>query len=155
MSTSIKSNEELKLIKTSKFSCVFFHAEGCIHCENAKPIVAELDSKLPDVDFFLIQADGFPEAFEFYTQYAELQPVLDTVMNGDKPMLDHNGNVVTVPRIDDSGNPVMEPLIAIPQFYLMANSEIDEDNPYGFIGKVSGFAPEKLEAVLLKFKELY
>ena len=137
MTTKIKRIKQLELIKQAKFSCVFFHMDGCVHCDNAKPIVQQLSKRLPDVKFFTIKADAFPEALNFYTQYAEFTQSLQTIMDDGKPALDPNGNVITVPRFDDKGLPVMEPVISIPQFYLMAQSEIDEDNEYGLVGKVN------------------
>lgn len=150
----IKSKEDLELLKQSEFACVFFHVDGCIHCDNAKPIVEELAQKLTNVDFFTLNANEFTDCMEFYSRYAPQQQVQETVMDGDKPLLDGQGNVLTTPKFNADGTPLMEPVIAIPVFYVLSNHELEDDD-YGFIGKIDGNQPDKLEGVLSSFVKRY
>lgn len=153
MAKSIKSKEDLELLKQSEFACVFFHVNGCVHCDNAKPIVEELDEKLSNVDFFTLNAQEFPDCMEFYSRYADKQQSRKTVMDGDEPLIDADGNVVTELMYDEAGKPVLEPIISIPVFYVLSNHEVEGE--YGYIGKIDGFQPEKLEGVLKSFVKRY
>ena len=149
----LKKTEDLQKIKKSDFSCLFFYAEGCPHCEDAKPIYEKLSKQMKDVDFFKLNAGTFPDVMDFYQQYAEFEQERETVMHDDQPLI-VDGNVITKPVFNDDGTPKMTPVVSIPIFYIFAKSEIDEeDDEYGFVGKINGNMPEKLESVLKMFKE--
>jgi thiol-disulfide isomerase/thioredoxin len=153
MITKLMKDDDFNKIKSNSFTCLFIKANGCHHCEDAAPIVEELSNKIPEVTFYSATLGDFPEIIPFYEQFAEQEQTYEFV-------IDDKGNPVTNSQgqnqvrffFNDDGSPRMRAKIAFPTFLMFHESERDEDdNEYGFLGRIDGNMPEKLEGVLTSY----
>lgn len=151
----ITSNEQLESIKDEDFTCLFIKSKGCQHCETATPFIEELSQKQIDISFKALEFSSFSETLDFYSKFAEYEQKTEVVRDKDgNPVTDENGNILIRNFFNEDGSPMMTPKIIIPTFLLFHKSCRDEDDEYGFVGRISGHTPEKLEGVLSQFQRM-
>lgn len=151
----ITNNEQLELLKQGEFVCLFIKANGCHHCAEAAPIVDDLSIKNPDIQFYKAEFNSFPELTQFYENYAEEEHKYEIERDEQgNPILSPEGQVKVKFYFTETGEPLMVKKVSIPTFLMFHEAERTDEDLYGFLGRINGNLPEKLEAVLTRFKQL-
>lgn len=55
-----RSEDVKKLMKSSKPVVIFFFLEGCPHCTTMDPIMSELESETPEIQFVKVESAAVP-----------------------------------------------------------------------------------------------
>lgn len=128
----------LDQILKSEFTVLFFYAEGCHHCELAKPVFHSLSELYPKIQFL---KSNFSTVKKHYEQHAE--DVEDLVYETS-----NDGTVTAIKQVNEDGTPKMVKKYSFPSFYVYHSKAADEFNPYGFIGGFDGNNPEESQAII-------
>lgn len=135
-------------LREDSFSIVLFYADGCHHCQQVKPIITDLESKLQNTKFYMIDISSEDGHMELYNKYAKLEQ--------EKEYKEINGETQVRFVFNEDGTPSMVRGISIPDILLFSSKEVDEDdNENGFVGKVSGNLPDKITGVLKQYHSIY
>lgn len=149
------TSKDLPLLKEKEFSVLFFHAKGCQHCENAKPVFQKFSEAYPNILFLSIE---FQDAREYYEKFAEEIPlvVYEPLLENDQPILDEKGNQITkaVAQFNEDGTPKLVKKYAFPTFYVHHTEAAKPDNEFGFIGGFDGLNVAEAQAVLNQLNEI-
>jgi thiol-disulfide isomerase/thioredoxin len=148
----LENIEDCNTFKDDNFSVLMIWAEGCGVCQEAKPQFEALESKF-DYKFYKMKMSE--EAYKFYEQYEEKEPVRKPAVDEDgDPILDARGTQMTQIVRDDKGEIVKRAPISVPKYYVFHGEEATEDNEYGLLGKIDGHNLAQLEAILDQISQL-
>lgn len=139
--------DQIDEIKHNSKSVVLIYAEGCAACESTKPYFESIEQKYDQFYFYKLQ---FSEAIlPFYSTYIPKEAVETQAKydNGD-PILMVDNKPLMIAKIDQFGQQVFESPIIFPNFFFFTNTEINENNEYGFVGSIPGFNKESVEYIL-------
>ena len=136
---SIKGNE--------KTTVMLIWNENCGICLEVKPKFEDMSKKF-DMEFLTLQLNN-EKVFNFYSNFVEKEQVKSPSFDEDgDAILDARGNQIERFHLDEDGNIIEKAPISVPKFFVFNQAGIDEDNEYGFLGKVDGFNVEMLESIL-------
>ena len=136
---SIKENE--------KTTVMLIWNENCGICLEVKPKFEDMSKKF-DMEFLTLQLNN-EKVFNFYSNFVEKEQVKSPSFDEDgDAILDARGNQIERFHLDEDGNIIEKAPISVPKFFVFNQAGVDEDNEYGFLGKVDGFNVEMLESIL-------
>ncbi len=148
--------DQLSLLKEKEFSVLFFHANGCHHCEAAKPVFENFSIEYPSIQFLSLE---FSDGKSYYEKYAEdIQAIVyEPLTHEDGSIqLDEKGNQLTkaVAQFNEDGTPKMVKKYSFPSFYVHHTKAATYENEFGFIGGFDGLNPLEAKAILDELNQI-
>jgi len=137
--SSIKENEKTTVM-------LIWH-EHCGICQEVKPKFEQM-SKSFDMEFLTLQLNN-EKVYDFYSEFTEKEKVKSPSFDEDgDAILDAQGNQIERFHLDENGEIIEKAPIQVPKFFVFNQAGADEDNEFGFLGKVDGYNVEMLESIL-------
>lgn len=141
-------------LKNDQLSTLMIWVDGCPACEKAKESYKEIQDKFEDYKFYEMEMKE-NDVYEFYSNFVEKEPSIEEVKDEDGDVIyDARGNALTRKARDENGEVIMKAPIQVPRFFVFHGSSAEEENEYGFLGKVDGHNAEMLEHILTNIKEM-
>jgi hypothetical protein len=135
-----------KCLKQGRVSVLFVYMPGCRACEMAKAPFEQFSRTYKNIKYF--KAD-INKIMELYIKFADKTEAYVPVVNENgETAKDESGNVITKLLLDEAGNPVMQPKIIAPMFFIFVKEEQSPENEYGWVGGIDGADVASLENVL-------
>lgn len=143
---------QLETLKQHSKSVVLIWAEGCHACAAAKPAYEALAPKFKQFAFHEMQFS--PDILPFYNQYIPKAPAMEQATSPEgHPLTNPDSTPILRPKLDATGNPILESPIAFPNFLVFLNGFADASNEHGFAGNIPGANIPQLEFVLDKLTD--
>lgn len=137
--SSIKENE--------KTTVMLIWNEHCGICQEVKPKFEDM-SKSFDMEFLTLQLNN-EKVYDFYSNFVEKEQVKSPSFDEDgDAILDAQGNQIERFHLDEDGEIIEKAPIQVPKFFVFNQAGVDEDNEFGFLGKVDGYNVEMLQSIL-------
>jgi hypothetical protein len=120
------NKDTLDTIKSSEWSILFIHADGCKYCQEAKPRVLGYSERYSNIQF--LQAN-LMDVLEYYNQFAEKEPeVTYQEIEGG------TGEMMAVPTLNEDGSPKISIKYTIPCLMVHHTKAQTLENPTGYVG---------------------
>jgi len=144
----LQSNS-LNKLNDKEFSILLFYADGCKHCEAAKPIFNTYSELYPEIAFF---TTNISSNMDYYLKYAEerQEAAYETAKAPDGTEIkniDGNSIVNAIFQFNEDGSPKMVKKIAAPTFYVHHVKAKGDTNTFGFIGGFDGHSEVELRTI--------
>lgn len=141
-------------LKKDQLSTVMIWVDGCPACAKAKESYEEIVDKFQDYRFFEMEMKT-QEEYDFYSQFVEKEVVMEEVKDEDGDVIyDARGNALQRKARDENGEIVEKAPIQVPRFFVFHGDSAEEENEFGFLGKVDGHNTPMLEQILTNIAQL-
>jgi thiol-disulfide isomerase/thioredoxin len=120
------TKDQLDKIKDSEWTILFVHADGCSHCQAAKPRVLGYSQQYLNIQFL---SANLMDVLDYYNQFAEKTPEVTY-----EEIPDSNGEMREVPVLNEDGTPKISIKYTIPCLMVHHTKAQTLENPTGYVG---------------------